>query len=971
MAHDTQRDELKSFKDTLNLTRTDFPIRGNAKVEDPALLERWAAEGLDKKTFNLHAGAPKYILHDGPPYANGDIHLGHAYNKILKDILCKAYRMAGYHVPVTPGWDCHGLPIEIKVTQAQANLTRLELMKACRLYATHWIEVQRASFKTLGVLFDWDNPYITMDPLYEAATVRAFGVLVEQNFIERKNKTVPWCFSCRTVLASAEIEHKDRKDPSIYVLFDLVQSDQKRLFPDIEQTVSVLVWTTTPWTLPLNRAVAVKPGAEYQVIAIGDKLVIVGAQVADNISQLLGVEKQVVKELTAQDLCGVHVKQPLGERTSPLIFDDSVGLTEGTAFVHIAPGAGPIDYEIGVKNNLEIYSPVTDDGLYSTAIEPAELVNMPITEGQIWVIKKLAHTHKMLFKNSITHSYPHCWRCSNGLIFRATPQWFFDLDRHNVKNRALEAINTITFIPARGRNFLKATVEHRWEWCLSRQRTWGSPIPALLCNSCDYAYCTPELIEKVASGIAHEGIEYWAHVSISDLIPNLECPSCHGSDFRKETDILDVWFDAGISHYAVLYKNPALQFPADIYLEGIDQHRGWFQSSLLTSLVLEQEPCMKTIMTHGYTVDAKGQKMSKSLGNVVAPQDIINQVGTDGLRLWVASVGHDTDPSVSDTLLRNIAEVHRKIRNTCRFLLSNLYDYHHESDKLSVDQLLPIDKYALGQLCVLNDQLVKYYLDADFTAVFHALAEYCTTELSSFYLDISKDRLYVEKANGVPRRSAQTVYWYILDTITRLMAPILSFTAEHVSDFYQKDKKQSIHLQTFADTIELYEQLFPEVPLWQYAPLHQRIPIADSVDAFEQKQRHYLYQLQWQLLKEIRSAILKAIELEREKGLIKHSLEAQVELYISTSNKRYTLIKELFESLNAQNIRIAEFLKELLIVSQVTLHDNAEHLAFTTLEDVYVKVSPAQGTKCPRCWQWDTKTDADGLCVRCQRVLYS
>lgn len=925
---------MQSFKDTLNLPKTDFPIRPQPKVDDPATLARWEMDKLYEKAFYHNEGSKKYILHDGPPYSNGHIHLGHAYNKILKDIITKSYRMAGYHVPVTPGWDCHGLPIELKVSQENPGLGSLELKKACRSYAYSWIDIQRAEFKKLGVVMDWDNPYITMAPAYEAATVRAFGLLVEKGFIERKNKTVAWCSSCATTLASAEIEYKDRKDPSLYVRFPLQKQDVTQLFPEIkDQEVSILVWTTTPWTLPLNRAVMLHPQGEYALVEYDGQIVVVGAGVAAKIAETSKKNYTILRTFSAEKFNELRVNHPFIEHlTIPFVFDDSVGLTDGTAFVHTAPGCGPIDYEVGVKNGLEIYSPITADGRYTDAIVPHDLKGMAVSDGQIWVIKKLVELGRLFFKSTLNHSYPHCWRCRNGLIFRATPQWFFNLQKNFVKERAVALVDTLTFIPETGRASLKATLQQRWEWCLSRQRSWGSPIPALLCSACDASYTSTDLINKVADGIAVHGIEYWDSVEISDIVPaGFSCTSCNGTTWKKERDILDVWFDSGISHYAVLYNNPALAYPADLYLEGIDQHRGWFQSSWLMSMVLEEKPCMKAIMTHGFTVDAKGQKMSKSLGNVIAPQEIIDQLGTDGLRLWVASIGNDGDAVVSDVLLKNVAEVYRKIRNTARFLLQNIYDYDHVRDAIALENLTPIDQYALTQLHLLNNDIIMRYHQGDLTAVFHELADYCAGELSAFYLDIIKDRLYVEKADGHLRRSAQTVVWHILDTLTRLMAPILSFTAEHISDFYQKDKLVSIHLQNFANV-----------------PLIEKNEVSISMTNET-----------WDMLKQIRSAVLKSIEPEREKGAIKHSLEAAISFYCAPTLKLFDEVKKFDE----------RFFKEFFIVSHVYKKDSAEGLLETAIPGFFVKTEVAQGVKCPRCWNWEVTDNENGLCSRCASIV--
>lgn len=972
---DQQEPKPVSFKETLNLPHTDFPLRPNAKVDDPELLARWETENIYTKTFEHNSGSTKYIVHDGPPYANGNIHLGHAYNKVLKDIVAKYHRMSGKQAPCTPGWDCHGLPIEKKVTEQYPNANPTELKKACRIYAQSWIDVQRQEFKRLGILMDWDRPYLTMNPHYEATVLRVFGKTVSDGFIEHKNKTVPWCPTDQTVLATAEIEYKDRKDPSIYVLFDFVSSDANILAPELKDTpVSIVVWTTTPWTLPLNRAVMLNPQETYELWQYNNRYFMVGTHALPSVLKKLEGVPVHVKTFTAENLRGMHLQHPFdADRTIPIIFDDNVALTEGTGAVHTAPGAGPIDYEVGIINHLEIFSPITPDGKYTDQIKPNDLIGMSIQDGQGWVIKQLLERDKLLFKASITHSYPHCWRCHNGLIFRATPQWFLDLSHENIKQQAINAIETkIEFSPARGRSSLKATVDNRLEWCLSRQRIWGIPIPALLCKQCDYAYINQDFIERVAQGVEKHGIEYWDTVAISDLISNdILCPHCKTHNFKKETDILDVWFDAGVSHYAVLYNNPELAFPANVYIEGVDQYRGWFQSSLLTSLVIEHEPSMKHIVTHGFTVDAKGQKMSKSIGNVVAPQTIIDQLGTDGLRLWAANIDLEKDAIVSDVLLRNISQVYQKVRNTARFLLSNLYDFNKNTDALPLDQLLLIDRFALERLFEMQQHIFECYENFDTTAVAHELADYCTTELSAFYLDIIKDRLYVEKADGRLRRSAQTTCWYILDTLTRLMAPILSFTAERISDSYQKDKTASIHLQPFADLTEIKNMLVNrlEKPMLGDLPGYggdeknePRATLAKMLGIGKNN-------VQWLALKTMRDAVLKALEGLRVQETIKHSLEAQVFLYIDPSNKKLEPIHEFFADCVASGQTPESFLKEFFIVSRVTLEKTTTDLAPSITEGIFINVDKAPGTKCPRCWNWEVTNDKDGLDKRCQDVL--
>lgn len=968
--------ESVSFKDTLNLPKTDFPIRANPKIDDPAMMKRWEHEKIYHTTFYAHEGSEKFILHDGPPYANGFLHCGHAFNKIQKDITGKSQRMMGKQVPITPGWDCHGLPIEYKVSQENPDLPPAALKKACRAYASKWVDVQRQQFKDMGVFMDWDRPYLTMDFGYEAAIMRAFGEFVAQGYIERKNKTVPWCATCQTVLAAAEIEYHDRKDPSIFVLFGLEGSVAKNLFPNLtDKPINLLVWTTTPWTLPLNRAVLVRPGAAYVVLDAGDYYILVGKLLADALVAKLNIEKRVVAEIASEALVisKIRAQHPFIDGfTVPVLHDASVSLDEGTACVHCAPGCGPEDYDVGVRNNLEIFSPISPDGKYTKGIIPAELEGMSVTDGQGWVITKLMERGVLVNKSSISHSYPHCWRCHNGLIFRATKQWFCDLSKNNLRDRVLEAIDTIKMLPKGSRNRMYATVEGRLEWCLSRQRIWGVPIPALLCTACDFAYCTPELIERVAKKVNSLGIECWDTITVDDIVGNdFACPSCGKSAWKKEHDTLDVWFDSGISHYAVLKQNKELQFPADIYIEAQDQYRGWFQSSLLTSMVLEQAPCMKTILTHGFTVDEKGRKMSKSLGNFVSPQEIIDKLGVDGLRLWVASVDVSGDIVISDASLNNALEVFRKIRNTARFLISNLYDFDVEKDIVPLDQLRQIDVYALQQLYEINRLIVRAYDEHNYSEIFHALANYCTSQLSSFYLDIIKDRLYVEQADGLARRSAQTVCWYILDTMTRLIAPILSITAEQLSDLYQKDKKDSIHLHTF--------NAMPNP--WQIIGSERAVTAAEldlasasraySKDIFLQEVSKTSYIVKqeeyWAALMQMRAALLKAIEGKRETGLIKHSLEARLTVHFDDQQETMQSLDEFFKKLTNQTAQ--EFLKEFLIVSQVIFVSDKAEIEPTIMKGLSAAVDQAEGVKCPRCWQWEESKNKHGLCKRCAAIV--
>ncbi len=947
MSEKLSKEEKGIFKDTLNLPRTDFPIRAQAALEDNLMIERWDREQLFEKAFLKNKGQKSFILHDGPPYANAHIHLGTAYNKILKDIVTKSERMTGKHVPVTPGWDCHGLPIELRVAAEHPEKKGAALKKECRAYASHWIQVQKEEFKRLGVVMNWNHPYLTMSPEYEAATVQAFSAFVKDGYISRKNKTVPWCADCQTVLASAEIEYYDKKDPSIYVMFPL----QKHPFGD--QKVSLLVWTTTPWTLPLNRAVFLKPGAEYVVLSINNQQVIVGKALADKVCAFMQAPKIVVAECKAEDLVGLFAEHPfIKNLLVPVCADHFVGLSDGTACVHCAPGCGPEDYEVGLKNGLEIYSPLSPDGKYTKGIEPQELEGMSIKDALGFVMTKLQESNALFYKTSLTHSFPHCWRCRNGLMFRATRQWFCELNHQGLQKKSLEAITKIDMIPEAMRNHLKASISGRLEWCLSRQRTWGTPIVALLCVACDKEYSTVAMMDYVIAGIKKEGIEYWDRVPLEELMPKgLACNDCGGTVFKKEQAILDVWFDSGISHYAVLLHNKDLGYPADMYLEGIDQHRGWFQSSLLTSMALENSACMKTIVTHGYTVDDKGRKMSKSLGNVTAPQELIDTMGTDGLRLWVASIEIQGDVVVSKALLANIQESYRKIRNTCRFLLQNLYDFDAQKDAIPVEKLMTIDQYALHELHLFNEQVLKAYAQRSLTGVYHAFVDYCTGQLSSFYLDIVKDRLYTDQADGYERRSAQTVCAIILETITPLMAPILSFTAEHISDYYQKDKKESIHLQDFVATQSVWNE-----------------------SAIKKNEE------QWKVMRSVRSLVLKAIEQLRKKELIKHSLEAKVTLIMKTKTESTALIKEFLTTVALTEQSKEHFLKEFFIVSACDVVEEYEQSgdeeeneeSMCASDDgmgLLVKASHAPGSKCPRCWQWEVTDNQQGLCKRCQKVV--
>lgn len=758
---DSEQNKKKSFKETLNLPYTNFPIRPQLDKEDTEILTLWQERHLYGAAFEKNQGVKKFILHDGPPYTNGHLHMGHAFNKTLKDMVCRYKRMSGYHVPFKIGFDCHGLPIELNVSKANPNNTREELIKKCRIYSDSWIEIQTKEFKNLGVCADFDHPYKTMDFSYEASTISAFGKLVHEGYIQRKQKTVPWCASCQTVLASAEIEYNDKKDHSLYVMFEVEPESAKKL-NDINKPINLLIWTTTPWTLPLNQAVIAKPESEYVLLDINGSYVIVGASQIDSVLNLKKSEKNIIKRYRASEFIthGIRVMNPVIQKIVPVILDSSVDLTGGTAFVHCAPGAGPEDYDIGIKNKLSIFSPIAQDGKFTNDSPIKELVGLSIYEANTYILSALEKNGSIFFLGTLKHAFPHCWRCHLPLLFRATKQWFCDLSHNQLRARAIEAVQNLTMLPESSRNRFLGTISGRLEWCLSRQRTWGTPIPALICTNCDFAYTNKEFINFVADKVFSQGIEYWISVDLKDIpATTYPCGQCGLKAWKKEIDILDVWFDSGVSSVAILKENSELQYPADMYLEGKDQHRGWFQSSLLLSLALNDDTktaCMKSILTHGFTVDQYGHKMSKSRGNVVSPQEMIDRLSRDGLRLWVASVDYTNDAVISETVFTTVSEVFRKIRNTCRFLLANLYDFDYKKDSVGISELTLIDQCAIEDMLKIYFEIILAYETYDFTGVFRLITDFCSITLSALYLDIIKDRLYVEKQNGNLRRSAQT-----------------------------------------------------------------------------------------------------------------------------------------------------------------------------------------------------------------------
>lgn len=981
-----QNNQKNPFQDMLNLPKTDFSIRANAQIKEPEILNRWESENITRKITDKGKGGKKFILHDGPPYANGHLHMGHALTYILKDIACKSRRMTGLHAPLVPGWDCHGLPIELKVTAEQGiekdrhAIDRVAFKKHCRAYVENWMATQEKEMKDIAKFADFAHAYRTMDPAYEASTLRALSKFVEQGHIERKLKTVPWCASCQTVLATAEIEYKDRKDPSIYVLFSLDDKVARVTFPFLfekmpDLKISLAVWTTTPWTLPLNRAVVLNPTAVYTVLQGKDanQAFIVAKDVADKVCKELGIEKIELAECDSIVFKGRSVNHPFIENSRvPVLLDDMVVIGEGTACLHSAPGCGPEDYMFGIKNGLEVFSPLSADGKYTKGILPESLEGISIADGQKLVFTMLLEKGTLLHKTSINHSYPHCWRCRNGLMFRATNQWFCDLAKNNLVERALREVEKINFIPERGRARLHAFVSNRTEWCISRQRQWGVPIPAVMCQDCNWSLLDAVMINAVAQHVEKEGIEFWDRMTVQGLIDckilptDFACGGCGNTDSQRfvlERDILDVWFDSGVSSYAVLAQQPEkLGVPADVYFEGSDQHRGWFQSSLLCGMILYDHAPMKTIVTHGFILDEHKRKMSKSLGNVVNLDDVIKKYSRDVLRLWVASADFEDDIVLSEKLLTNVAEMYRKIRNTSRFLIANLYDFDVTKDSVELNDMLALDQYALARLGEIDAKVREAYDQYRFATVVHTINAYCTNDLSAVYLDILKDRLYVEKADGLQRRSAQTAMYHILDVLTHLMAPVLSFLAEEVFDFYKKDTHDSVHLQDFKNLPQVWEQCAQER---QKDVIHLYTPENDVFATTYAITKR----AQWTMLEIVRDGVLKAIELQREKGTIKHSYEAHVTLFISSTSREMKLLEQLVEELKLKSEDPIRFLKDWFVVSHVDVATDNQALDATAVPWLFVRVEHAQGVKCPRCWRWDLSEHSAQLCRRCQGVL--
>ena len=929
------------YKPTLNLPKTAFPMKANLPQTEPQMLAWWSQIGIYKRLREAATDRVRWILHDGPPYANGNIHMGHVLNKVLKDIVVKSRTMLGFNTVYVPGFDCHGLPIEHQVDKelgldqpgvdVRRAMDPVEKIRRCRAYAQKYVDIQSEEFQRLGVFGDWEHPYLTMSPAYEGVIAREFARLVGRGLVYKGLKPVHWCMYCKTALAQAEVEYEEQRTPSVYVKFPLVAP----LPAAAGAPASLVIWTTTPWTLPANLAIAVHPTEEYVALRAGNDVLIVAAKLADEFvraAKLTGT--QVVGRMPGRALDGLEYRHPWIERTGKVAVADFVAMDTGTGLVHVAPGHGEEDYDLGRALGLRIYNPVDDDGRFVR--EVAHFAGMTVWEANPKIVEHLRRIGALVAEVTLTHTYPHCWRCKNPTLFRATEQWFVALDRQGLRARTLDAIRRdVRWIPTWGEDRIFNMVAHRPDWTLSRQRVWGVPIVAFYCDGCDALLLEEPVIEHVARLFGDgRGIEEWYLRAVPDLLPpGTRCRKCGGTTFRKGTDTLDVWFDSGCSHAAVLETRPELTWPAELYLEGSDQHRGWFHSSLLEAMATREAPPYRAVLTCGFVVDGDGRKMSKSVGNVVSPQDLLPKYGAEILRLWVAAEDYTEDIRLSSLILDRLADAYRRIRNTFRFLLGNLSDFDPARDRQPYARLDEVDRFVLDRLARLIDRVRRAYEEYQFHTVFHAVHNFCAVDLSALYLDVIKDRLYTSAPTDPRRRAAQTTCYDIFRALARMMAPILTFTSEEAWRYVPGARAESVHLERF-----------PEVPVeW----------LDDTLDA------------EWSRLLEVRREIAKALETARAQGLIGSGLEAAVTIAAAP--------EDLPELLRRQR----DLLPTLLIVSQVGFDRPASKPAVVhesqEIPGLVIGIDRARGRKCERCWMWTERVGESaahpGLCERCLPIV--
>ncbi len=931
---------MPDWKDTCNLPRTAFSMKANLQTAEPEAITRWQEMDLYGQLRRARSGAEKFVLHDGPPYANGEIHIGTALNKVLKDFVVKSRSMAGVDAPYVPGWDCHGLPIELKVDRQLGRKKRqmsvADFRRACQAYAGKYVEIMREDFKRLGVFGEWDNPYLTMKPAYQADIVRALGRFVEQGMVYKGKKPVHWCMHCRTALAEAEVEYEPHTSPSIYVEFQLRPASEAELATRVSElanrAVSVLIWTTTPWTIPSNLAVAFHPDFLYGAYEVArgpatgtatPTVVIVAKDLADSVGATMGRplgEPLVTFEGRVMErLIFAH---PLYARDSLGVLGDYVTLEAGTGVVHTAPGHGADDYHTGIKYGLDIYGPLDPGGHYLESVEL--FAGLQVLDANPKVEAALAERGRLWHREDYDHSYPHCWRCHNPVIFLATSQWFIAMESNDLRQRALEAIDATRWIPTWGRERIHNMIANRPDWCISRQRAWGVPIPAVDCVSCGTPILTKALTDRTAAVFDEYGADAWYERPIEEFLPSdLTCAACGGREFARENNILDVWFDSGSSHEAVLPRWADLRWPADIYLEGSDQHRGWFHSSLLVGLGTRGRAPFNQVLTHGFVVDDQGRKMSKSLGNTIAPQDVMKQSGADVLRLWVSMVDYREDIRLGKEILARVVEAYRKFRNVLRVMLANLYDFDPGAHAVPQGRMLEADRWALARYANVATKIVKAYEDYDYPAIYQAANQFITVDLSAFYVDITKDRMYTFGTTSGARRSGQTAMFLIADGLARLLAPILPFTMDEVWRSLPGDREASVHLA-----------LFPaDLGRWHDDGLVDR----------------------WAQLGIVRNAVNLALEEKRQQKLITSSLSARVS--VAATGALAQLLADARDELPT-----------LFGVSQVVV-DEAYTEAAEHSTGVRVRVERADGVKCERCWRFVPAITAEGICDRCVEAL--
>ncbi len=935
--------DARDWSETLFLPKTDFPMRAGLPKREPEFLKRWAEIDLYAKLREAGRGRAKFVLHDGPPYANGNIHIGTGMNKVLKDFIVRYYTMLGCDAPYIPGWDCHGHPIEHRVIselgEKSNGMTPMEIRKKCEKYATKFIERNRQEFKSLGIFGDWYRPYLTLHPSYEAGVLDVFGKLVEQGYVYRSKKPVHWCANCETALAEAELEYADVRSPSIFVRCSLV-SNIKSLYPEYKgEDTHIVIWTTTPWTIPANRAVAVHPDHKYAAIRCRDEktgrdiVLVMAEELVDAVTKKIGMSDfEKIGSVEGRKFEGLKYMHPYLDRQQPIINADYVTLEDGTGCVHTAPGHGQEDFIAAQSYDLEVFSPVDDSGCFTA--EAGEFEGISVFESADPVCAKLTENGALLHRENVKHSYPHCWRCKRPVIFRATEQWFVAVDHNDLRNRAIAEVHKAQWIPEWSEQRITTMISGRPDWCISRQRFWGVPIPVFFCQECGHALLDEKVIYNLRDIVREKGCDYWYTAETADLLPEgTKCPKCGHEKFEKGRDIFDVWFESGSSYRSVVIEKEELSFPADLYLEGTDQHRGWFQLSILPSVATQGCAPFKRVITHGFVVDEEGKKMSKSMGNFVSIGDVIKNIGVDVCRLWISSIDYKDHIRASLDIIKGANEGYRKIRNTFRYFLSNLGDFDPQAHAVPVDKMFEIDRWALSELHMLIEKVRGFYDEGLFYRVNQAVLNFCIVAMSSFYLDILKDRLYADGKDSVSRRSAQTVMHKILLALTKLLAPILVHTCEEVwSHIEHKDEDvDSVHLATMPESEP--ELIDPQ--------LGER----------------------WETIIKVRSDVARELEKLRAEKVIGSSLEANVFLYTENAN-----LKKLLKSYEKD-------CPGIFIVSEVAVLDEAgdDFVKGENYSALLIKAVKSEDEKCQRCWNFRSSVggvpEHPTLCARCVSVV--